>query len=125
MFNSKLYAVWKEKTTESGSAYQNRVAEFDGTSTWTFRDGNGTTGLNKDATKDVDSAGFYKEPESIPLQPGQVLGQGQDGEIPQDLITVEDNGSFTKNYTYNTTTNLVRPRKRCMDKHENYATNGP
>ncbi len=45
--NSKLYAVWLE---ENGST-QVRVAEFDGTSTWSFKDGNSFDGLNLNTAK--------------------------------------------------------------------------
>ncbi len=45
--NSKLYAVWLE---ENGST-QVRVAEFDGTSTWSFKDGDSFDGLNLNTAK--------------------------------------------------------------------------
>ena len=45
--SSKLYAVWLE---ENGST-QVRVAEFDGTSTWSFKDGNSFDGLNLNTAK--------------------------------------------------------------------------
>ena len=47
-FNSKLYATWREN---NGTTLQIRVAEWDGTSTWAFVDGNGSNGLNKDPSK--------------------------------------------------------------------------
>ncbi|MGA0295528.1 MAG: hypothetical protein ACO3OL_16690, partial [bacterium] len=40
--NSNLYAVWLE---ENGST-QVRVAQFDNSSSWTFKDGDGFDGLN-------------------------------------------------------------------------------
>ena len=40
--NSNLYAVWLE---ENGST-QVRVAKFDNSSSWTFKDGDGFDGLN-------------------------------------------------------------------------------
>ena len=45
--SSKLYAVWLE---ENGST-QVRVAEFDGTSSWSFKDGNSFDGLNLNTAK--------------------------------------------------------------------------
>ena len=45
--NSKLYAVWLE---ENGNT-QVRVAEFDGTSSWSFKDGNSFDGLNLNTAK--------------------------------------------------------------------------
>jgi len=45
--SSKLYAVWLE---ENGNT-QVRVAEFDGTSTWSFKDGNSFDGLNLNTAK--------------------------------------------------------------------------
>jgi len=47
--NSKLYAAWAEESNTSGKM-QIRVAEWDGTATWTFVDGDGVDGLNKDKT---------------------------------------------------------------------------
>ncbi|MBT7887489.1 MAG: fibronectin type III domain-containing protein [Deltaproteobacteria bacterium] len=44
VFNSKLYATWQESDS---TADQIRVAEWDGSSSWTFRDGNGDQGINK------------------------------------------------------------------------------
>ncbi|MGK5095491.1 hypothetical protein WDW89_26205 [Deltaproteobacteria bacterium TL4] len=43
----KLYATWSES---DGTATQIRVAVFDGTNTWSFVDGDGTTGINKVTT---------------------------------------------------------------------------
>ena len=48
VFNSKLYASWFES---NGSTNQIRVAEWDGSSTWTFTDGNGTNSINKDTNQ--------------------------------------------------------------------------
>ncbi len=45
--SSKLYAVWLE---ENGST-QVRVAEFDGTSSWSFKDGDSFDGLNLNTAK--------------------------------------------------------------------------
>ena len=45
--SSKLYAVWLE---ENGNT-QVRVTEFDGTSTWSFKDGNSFDGLNLNTAK--------------------------------------------------------------------------
>ncbi|MDC0078229.1 hypothetical protein OAJ98_04520, partial [Deltaproteobacteria bacterium] len=45
--SSKLYAVWLE---ENGST-QVRVAEFDGNSSWSFKDGNSFDGLNLNTAK--------------------------------------------------------------------------
>ena len=45
--SSKLYAVWLE---ENGNT-QVRVAEFDGTSTWSFKDGDSFDGLNINTAK--------------------------------------------------------------------------
>jgi hypothetical protein len=49
--NSKLYAVWTE--LNASNIYQARMAKWDGNSTWTFVDGNGADGLNKDTTIDA------------------------------------------------------------------------
>jgi hypothetical protein len=51
-FNSKLYAVWSEAYGES-SVKQIRVRKWDGTSTWSFIDGDSNTGLNFDTGKDA------------------------------------------------------------------------
>jgi hypothetical protein len=48
VFNSKLYAIWRES---NGTIDQIRVAEWDGNQTWNFVDGNGTTGINKDTSQ--------------------------------------------------------------------------
>jgi len=45
--SSKLYAVWLE---ENGNT-QVRVAEFDGTSSWNFKDGDSFDGLNLNTAK--------------------------------------------------------------------------
>ena len=45
--NSKLYAVWLEVNGNT----QVRVAEFDGTSTWSFKDGDSFDGLNLNTAK--------------------------------------------------------------------------
>jgi hypothetical protein len=54
---SKLYAIWTEPT---GTVYQIRVAVYNGNDSspsWAFVDGNGTNGINKDATKSA----FYPQ----------------------------------------------------------------
>ena len=51
-FNSKLYATWWELNT---AFRQIRVAEWDGTSTWNFVDGDGVDGINKNTLKSADS----------------------------------------------------------------------
>lgn len=53
VFNSKLYAIWTE---DNHIANQIRVAVYNGTDsspTWTFVDGNSTSGINKDSTKNA------------------------------------------------------------------------
>jgi hypothetical protein len=53
VFNAKLYAIWSES---DGAVNQIRAAVYngnDGAPSWTFVDGNGTNGINKDATKDA------------------------------------------------------------------------
>ncbi len=55
------------------------------------------------STNDVKGAGFFAEPENVELQAGEAMGQGQAGEIPNDLIA-EDG---TSNYTYDTNTGAV------------------
>lgn len=50
-FSSKLYSIWAET---NGVAKQIRIAEWDGASTWSFVDGNGTNGINKDANEIAD-----------------------------------------------------------------------
>jgi hypothetical protein len=50
VLGNKLYATWDE---HSGTASQIRVAVYNGNDaapSWTFVDGNGTNGINKDAT---------------------------------------------------------------------------
>ena len=49
-FNSEIYAAWSE---DNGSASQIRVAKFDNSSSWTFVDGNGSTGINKATGKNA------------------------------------------------------------------------
>ena len=51
VFDSKLYIIWSE---HNGTSYQIRVAVWDGNSTWSFVDGNGTSGINKDSGKYAD-----------------------------------------------------------------------
>jgi hypothetical protein len=53
VFDSKIYATWME---DNGIAFESRVAVYNGNDAspaWTFVDGNGTVGINKDATKNV------------------------------------------------------------------------
>jgi hypothetical protein len=55
VYNSKLYAVWNEY---HNSRYQIRVALYNGNDSspaWSFVDGNGENGLNKDVTRNADS----------------------------------------------------------------------
>ncbi len=54
VLNSKLYAVWNETTADTGNAKQVRVAEWDGSTGWTFKDGNAITGLSQTSTNDVE-----------------------------------------------------------------------
>jgi hypothetical protein len=49
-FNSEIYAAWSE---DNGSASQIRVAKFDNSSSWTFVDGNSSTGINKATGKNA------------------------------------------------------------------------
>ena len=49
-FNSGIYAAWSE---DNGSASQIRVAKFDNSSSWTFVDGNSSTGINKATGKNA------------------------------------------------------------------------
>ena len=54
VLGSKLYAIWDEGST----ATQIRVAVYNGNDaapSWNFVDGNGTNGINKDATKSAFS----------------------------------------------------------------------
>ena len=44
VFDSHLYAVWDE---DNGTAYQVRAAVYNSGSSWSFVDGNGVNGLNK------------------------------------------------------------------------------
>ncbi|MEC9010955.1 MAG: hypothetical protein VYA87_00790 [SAR324 cluster bacterium] len=50
IYNSEIYAAWSE---DDGSATQIRVAKFDNSSSWTFVDGNASTGINKTTGKDA------------------------------------------------------------------------
>jgi hypothetical protein len=53
VFNAKLYAIWSES---DGTFDQIRAAVYngnDGAPSWAFVDGNGTNGINNDATKDA------------------------------------------------------------------------
>ena len=50
IYNSEIYAAWSE---DDGSASQIRVAKFDNSSSWTFVDGNASTGINKTTGKDA------------------------------------------------------------------------
>ena len=54
VLNSKLYAVWQEKTADTGNAKQMRIAEYDGSTGWVFKDGNGLTGFSKTGTNDIE-----------------------------------------------------------------------
>ena len=57
VFGSKLYATWWENTsTPAVSATQIRVAVYNGnhsSSSWTFVDGNGMSGINKNTTRNA------------------------------------------------------------------------
>ena len=54
-YNSKLYVIWTEKNgTAYGWRYQIRVAEWDGNELWSFIDGNGVNGINKDIGSDAE-----------------------------------------------------------------------
>lgn len=58
-FNGKLYATWEET---NGSQYQIRVRVYngdDGSPTWTFVDGNGANGINKDVTRDAQAPQLF------------------------------------------------------------------
>jgi len=49
-FNSGIYAAWSE---DNGSASQIRVARYNNSSSWTFVDGNGSTGINRATGKNA------------------------------------------------------------------------
>jgi hypothetical protein len=49
-FNSGIYAAWSE---DNGSASQIRVARYNNSSSWTFVDDNGSTGINKATGKNA------------------------------------------------------------------------
>ena len=56
VFNSKLYATWREE--KSGGLYHFRVAVYNGNDSspsWSFIDGNDLNGLNKNPTKTATS----------------------------------------------------------------------
>ena len=57
VFGSKLYATWQEDTNNPAvSATQIRVAVYNGnhsSSSWTFVDGNGMSGINKNTTRNA------------------------------------------------------------------------
>jgi hypothetical protein len=61
-------------------------------------------------TKDVLCAGCYADPESVEVPEGMTMGSGQTGDIPDDLITYDEEMNAVYNYTYNTETNLVEPK---------------
>ena len=65
-------------------------------------------GIYDDTSKEVETAGFFPDPESVPLDPGKSLTEGQPGDIPADLVTLGD--PLVRNYVYNTTTNLVEAK---------------
>ena len=52
VYNGKLYVAWSENN--ASSVPQLRVRRYDGSSTWTFIDGNGATGLNYEAAKSIN-----------------------------------------------------------------------
>lgn len=62
-----------------------------------------------DTTKDVEGAGFFAEPESIEPGAGKSLGEGQPGDIPNDLVDMSGE-SAVYNYTYNEGNNQVEPK---------------
>ena len=49
VFDSNLFAIWNE---QAGSIYQIRVAAYNGSS-WSFADGNGANGINKDVSRNA------------------------------------------------------------------------
>ena len=49
-FNSEVYAAWSET---DGAASQIRVAKYNNSSSWTFVDGNASTGINKTTGKNA------------------------------------------------------------------------
>lgn len=53
VFSGKLYVAWDETRASDGNQ-QIRIAEWDGSSTWNFIDGNGLSGINKDPTKGAE-----------------------------------------------------------------------
>ena len=59
VYNSKLYAAWSEKRVAENLdvAYQIRLAEWDGNSTWKFIGGNGSYGINKN----IDKSAVYPQ----------------------------------------------------------------
>ena len=55
-YNSKLYAVWIELSADSGNPARVRIAEFDGTSSWTFKEPDTAVGLNYQGSISAEGA---------------------------------------------------------------------
>ena len=59
-----------------------------------------------DATKDVEAAAFYADPNNVTLASGKSLGSAQDGDIPNPLKA----GLEDALYAYNTSNNTVEAK---------------
>lgn len=64
-------------------------------------------GIYDDTSKDVTSAGFFAEPESVDCGAGKSLSAEQVGDIPTDLF--QEDGT-TPNYAYNTGNSLIEAK---------------
>ena len=63
-------------------------------------------GIYDDASKDVEGAGFFAQPDQVDPGTGKSLTVGQAGDIPQPLLNESDEAL----YTYNTGTELVEAK---------------
>ncbi|MFH2131934.1 MAG: hypothetical protein ABIK68_16285 [bacterium] len=58
VFNTKLYAIWREQTITTGNPWQVRLAEWNGSTGWVFKDSGSDAGFNFDTSKSVGEYPF-------------------------------------------------------------------
>ncbi|MGG1556254.1 dockerin type I domain-containing protein [Paenibacillus ferrarius] len=107
VYNNKLYVIW----SEGSSTIQTRVKMYDGTS-WSFVDGNGTVGLNKDTAKWAQNA-------SLAVYNNELYAAWSETSAGQNQIRVKKyngtswtfvDGDVATGINYNTSNSAYIPR---------------
>ncbi len=107
-FNSKLYLIWSE--TNAGLVSQIRAAVYngdDGAPAWTFVDGNGANGLNKNTAQDAEAPVLaiydsklyvaWKESNGADTQARVAVYNGNDSSASWSMV--DGNGTNGLNYS--------------------------